>query len=294
MHAWMDAGRLRIDAALDRIMPAESEPPAELHRAMRYSVLAGGKRLRPLLALAAAEAVGADSGAVVDEACSLELLHTYTLVHDDLPAMDNDDLRRGKPTSHKVYGEAVAILAGDALQTLAFSVLAQGATAGRHAPGPLLEAAGMLARAAGSLGVIGGQIVDIQSEGRQVDRETLAYIHAHKTGALIEAAVMLGAILGGASQEQRGALSGYGTAIGLAFQITDDILDITSTPEQLGKTPGKDARSGKATYPALVGMEEARRLQEHYLERSLASLQKFGGAADPLRHIARMMVRRSS
>ena len=294
IHAYLAAGRLRVDAALERLLPPETEQPASLHKAMRYSIFAGGKRLRPLLALAAAEAVGAQADAVLDEACSLELIHTYTLIHDDLPAMDNDDLRRGMPTSHKVFGEAVAILAGDALQTLAFSVLARAGSLQRHSPERLIEAVGMLAGAAGSCGVIGGQVVDIESEGRQVGRETLDYIHANKTGKLIEAAVMLGAILGGAAPAQRQALSRYGQAIGLAFQITDDILDVTSTTEQLGKTPGKDARAGKATYPGLLGMAEARRMQQQYLDFSLAELQEFNENAEPLRHIARVMVQRSN
>jgi len=294
IHAYLDAGRRRVDGALDRLLPPETEQPASLHKAMRYSIFAGGKRLRPLLALAAAEAVGTQADAVLDEACSLELIHTYTLIHDDLPAMDNDDLRRGMPTSHKVFGEAVAILAGDALQTLGFSVLARAGSLHRHSPELLLETAGMLAGAAGSCGVIGGQVVDIESEGRQVSRETLAYIHANKTGRLIEAAVMLGAILGGAKPAQRQALSRFGQAIGLAFQITDDILDVTSTLEELGKTPGKDARAGKATYPGLLGMEEARRMQQRYLELSLDALQEFDEKAEPLRHIARNMVQRSN
>jgi geranylgeranyl diphosphate synthase, type II len=294
IHAYLDAGRRRVDAALDRLLPPETEQPASLHKAMRYSIFAGGKRLRPLLALAAAEAVGAQADAVLDEACSLELLHTYTLIHDDLPAMDNDDLRRGMPTSHKVFGEAVAILAGDALQTLGFEVLAPTGTLNRHSPERLIEVVGMLAGAAGSCGVIGGQVVDIESEGRQVSRETLAYIHANKTGKLIEAAVMLGAILGGAAPDQRLALSRYGQAIGLAFQITDDILDVTSTRESLGKTPGKDARAGKATYPGLLGMAEALRMQQQQLDLSLAALAVFNEKAEPLRHIARVMVHRSN
>lgn len=294
IHAYLDAGRRRVDQALDRLLPPEAKQPASLHKAMRYSIFAGGKRLRPLLALAAAESVGAAADTVLDEACSLELIHTYTLIHDDLPAMDDDDLRRGMPTSHKVFGEAVAILAGDALQTLGFSVLARAGSSHRHSPALALEAAGMLALAAGSCGVIGGQVVDIESEGRPVSRETLDYIHANKTGKLIEASVMLGAILGGAGPAQQQALSLYGQAIGLAFQITDDILDITSSTEELGKTPGKDARAGKATYPGLLGMAEARRMQQQQLELSLAALAEFNEKAEPLRHIARIMVQRSN
>jgi geranylgeranyl diphosphate synthase type II len=291
ISAYLEAGRNSIDRSLDRLLPPEGAPPEALHRAMRYSIFAGGKRLRPVLALAAAQAVGGAAESVLDEACSLELMHTYTLIHDDLPAMDNDDFRRGKPTSHKVFGEAMAILAGDALQTLAFSVLARGRS--RHAAGLIAEATGMLAEAAGSCGVIGGQAVDIASEGRAVSRETLEYIHENKTGRLLQASVLLGAILGGADAQHRECLATYGRSIGLAFQITDDILDVTSTAEQLGKTPGKDAQAGKATYPGLLGMDESRRLQHLYLEQAIAALSSLGEQAVPLRELARFMVLRT-
>jgi len=293
IHAYLDRGRLLVDAALDRLLPPETAQPPGLHKAMRYSIFAGGKRLRPILAMAAAEAAGARPETVLDEACSLELIHTYTLIHDDLPAMDNDDFRRGMPTSHKAFGEAVAILAGDALQTQAFGLLARAHRSLRHSPERLIEVIGMLAGACGSQGVIGGQVVDIESEGRPVSREMLDYIHAHKTGKLIHAAVMLGAILGGATQARQADLSRYGEAIGLAFQITDDILDVVSTSEQLGKTAGKDAQAGKATYPSLLGMEEARRMQQHYFELSLAALASYDDAAEPLRQIARVIVERN-
>ena len=294
IHAYLDRGRRLVDAALDRLLPPEAVQPPGLHKAMRYSIFAGGKRLRPILAIAAAEAAGAHPETVLDEACSLELIHTYTLIHDDLPAMDNDDFRRGMPTSHKAFGEAVAILTGDALQTQAFGLLARAHTCRRHSPKRLIEVIGMLADACGSRGVIGGQVVDIESEGRPVSRETLDYIHAHKTGKLIHAAVMLGAILGGATQAQQAALSRYGEAIGLAFQITDDILDVAGTSEQLGKTAGKDAQAGKATYPGLLGMEEARRMQQHYFELSLAALASYDDTAEPLRQIARVIVERNN
>jgi geranylgeranyl diphosphate synthase type II len=294
IHAYLDRGRRLVDAALDRLLPPETARPPGLHKAMRYSIFAGGKRLRPILAMAAAEAVGARPETVLDEACSLELIHTYTLIHDDLPAMDNDDFRRGMPTSHKAFSEAVAILAGDALQTHAFGLLARVHTSRRHSPERLLEVIGMLAGACGSQGVIGGQVVDIESEGRPVSREMLDYIHAHKTGKLIHAAVMLGAILGGATQARQADLSRYGEAIGLAFQITDDILDVVSTSEQLGKTVGKDAQAGKATYPGLLGMEEARRMQQHYFELSLAALASYDDTAEPLRQIARVIVERNN
>ena len=294
IHAYLDRGSRLVDAALDRLLPPETARPPGLHKAMRYSIFAGGKRLRPILAMAAAEAVGAQPETVLDEACSLELIHTYTLIHDDLPAMDNDDFRRGMPTSHKVFGEALAILAGDALQTQAFGLLARAHTLQRHSPERLVEVSGMLADACGSQGVIGGQVVDIESEGRSVSRETLDYIHAHKTGRLIHAAVMLGAILGGAAQARQQALACYGQAIGLAFQITDDILDVVSTTEQLGKTVGKDAQAGKATYPGLLGMDEARRMQLHYLALSLAALDGYDEKAEPLRAIGRVIVERNN
>jgi len=294
IHAYLDRGRRLVDAALDRLLPPETAQPPALHKAMRYSIFAGGKRLRPLLAMAAAEAVGAQPETVLDEACSLELIHTYTLIHDDLPAMDNDDFRRGMPTSHKVFGEAMAILAGDALQTQAFGLLARAYTLGRHSPERLVQVSGMLADACGSQGVIGGQVVDIESEGSSVSLETLDYIHAHKTGKLIHAAVMLGAILGGATPARQQALACYGKAIGLAFQITDDILDVVSTTEQLGKTVGKDAQAGKATYPGLLGMDEARRMQQHYLDLSLAALASYDEKAEPLRAIGRVIVERNN
>ena len=294
MHAYLDRGRRLVDAALDRLLPPETAQPSALHKAMRYSIFAGGKRLRPILAIAAAEAVCAQSETVLDEACSLELIHTYTLIHDDLPAMDNDAFRRGVPTSHKVFGEAVAILAGDALQTQAFGLFARAHTCRRHSPERLIEVIGMLADACGSQGVIGGQVADIESEGRPVSRETLDYIHAHKTGRLIHAAVMLGAILGGATQEQKQGFACYGQAIGLAFQITDDILDVVSTSEQLGKTVGKDAQAGKATYPGLLGMDEARRMQQHYLALSLDALAPYGEKAGPLRQLGLIIVERNN
>jgi geranylgeranyl diphosphate synthase type II len=292
--SYLDRGRRLVDAALGRLLPPETAQPPELHKAMRYSIFAGGKRLRPILAMAAAEAVGARPETVLDEACSLELIHTYTLIHDDLPAMDNDDFRRGMPTSHKAFGEAIAILAGDALQTQAFGLLAGAQACRRHSPERLVQVIGMLAGACGSQGVIGGQVVDIESEGRLVSRERLDYIHAHKTGKLIHAAVMLGAILGGATQAQQAALSRYGEATGLAFQITDDILDVAGTSEQLGKTAGKDAQAGKATYPGLLGMEEARRMQRHYFELSLAALDTYDDTAEPLRHLARVIIERNN
>ncbi len=278
-----------VDKTLDGILPEEQTFPPGLHQAMRYCVFAGGKRLRPILALAAAEALGADSRPIAEPACSLELLHTYTLIHDDLPAMDDDDFRRGKPTTHKVYGEAMAILAGDALQAEAFKLLASG----KHAPDKAIAALQYLADAASSLGVIGGQAVDIESEGRQINKELLEYIHIHKTGRLIRASVMLGAVLGNGNDEQLKQLEEYSNAIGLVFQITDDILDVEGATETLGKPVGSDEARGKATYPAILGMDEAKRMQQVLYQQALDALQTFDRKAAPLREIARLIIERN-
>jgi len=283
-----------VDAELERLLSQADQTPPVLHEAIRYCLFAGGKRLRPVLAIAAAEALGSQPEAVLCEACALELLHTYTLIHDDLPSMDNDDMRRGKPTAHTVYGEALAILAGDALQAEAFAVLASST---RHTPAALIQVIHLLAEACGPRGIVGGQVVDLLSEGKPVTRETLEYIHSHKTGCLITASVMLGALLARTDRTpptQLTALQTYGTAIGLAFQITDDILDVTSTSDKLGKTAGADEKRGKATYPAVLGLEEARKTQAQLYQKALDALAEFGEQADPLRYIARIIIERSS
>jgi geranylgeranyl diphosphate synthase type II len=276
-----------VDAALDRLLPPETEPPETIHRAMRYSVFAGGKRIRPILCLEAARAVaGADPEGIYDVACSLELIHTYSLIHDDLPALDNDDLRRGRPTSHKVFGEAMAILAGDALLTFAFEVLARAASAALVAE---------LARAAGTVGgMIAGQVHDLEGEKLAPSAGLLERIHRAKTGALLRCSLRLGAMHAGASPAQLDALSRYGEHIGLAFQIVDDILDVTQTSEQLGKTAGKDAAQHKITFPAVYGLEESRRMAAR--ERRLAheALASFGDSALRLRQLADLIVERSS
>lgn len=276
-----------VDAALDRLLPPESEPPETIHRAMRYSVFAGGKRIRPILCLEAARAVaGADPAGIYDVACSLELIHTYSLIHDDLPALDNDDLRRGRPTSHKVFGEAMAILAGDALLTFAFEVLARAASAALVAE---------LARAAGTVGgMIAGQVHDLEGEKMAPSAELLERIHRAKTGALLRCALRLGAMHAGASPAQLEALSRYGEHIGLAFQIVDDILDVTQTSEQLGKTAGKDAAQHKITFPAVYGLEESRRMAARERELAHEALAPFGDAALRLRQLADLIVERSS
>jgi geranylgeranyl diphosphate synthase type II len=277
----------RVDAALDRLLPAETEPPETIHRAMRYSVFAGGKRIRPILCLEAGRAVaGADVEAIEDVACSLELVHTYSLIHDDLPALDNDDLRRGRPTSHKVFGEAMAILAGDALLTFAFEVLARAASA---------ELVAELAHAAGTVGgMIAGQVHDIEGEGRPPSVELLERIHRAKTGALLRCSLRLGAMHAGAQPAQLDALSRFGEHIGLAFQIVDDILDVTQTSEQLGKTAGKDAAQHKITFPAVYGLEASRRMAAEQRALAHEALACFGEGALRLRQLADLIVDRSS
>lgn len=245
----------QIDQALDCMLPPETASPATIHQAMRYSIFAGGKRIRPVLCIAAAEACGGNAATAMPAACAVETLHTYTLIHDDLPCMDNDDLRRGKPTNHKVFGEGIAVLAGDALLTEAFAMLAR---LPENASYSVADYVRELADATGSRQLIGGQVLDLEGEGRQLTIEELRAIHNGKTSALLTAAIRLGAMSAAAASEQLAALTTYGQNLGLAFQIIDDILDITSTPATLGKSIGKDEQAGKATYPALVGIDHAR------------------------------------
>lgn len=245
----------KVEARLHELLPGEDVPPATLHKSMRYSVFAGGKRIRPLLCLEAARACGGDPDTVLNAACALEALHTYTLIHDDLPCMDNDDLRRGRPTNHKVFGEGIAVLAGDALLTEAFAMLASVPPNERY---DVQDYVAELAYQTGSLNLVGGQVLDLEGEGRPLSLDELRAIHLGKTSALIVASVRLGGMAAGASPEQLEGLASFGRNLGLAFQIIDDILDVTSSPEVLGKSIGKDAREQKATYPSLVGMEQAR------------------------------------
>lgn len=283
-----------IDTALDSFLPPEDELPFSLHSAMRYAVFAGGKRIRPVLLLAACDAVGGVIQAAMPAACALEMIHTYSLIHDDLPAMDDDDFRRGRPTSHKVYGEAVAILAGDALLTEAFVLLSNPAYLTVKTQ-TMLAVIRELSCCAGSRGMVGGQIVDMQSEGKDdIDLATVQYIHTHKTGALIKAAVKAGALLGGASTEDLSSLTRYGEAIGLAFQIADDILDIEGTTEEIGKDAGSDVARGKATYPAVMGLSDSKRRASELVEMAVDSLAAFDSTADPLREIARYIIARKS
>ncbi len=261
---------------------------------MRYSLFAGGKRLRPILALAGAESVGGKIKDALPLACSLELIHTYSLIHDDLPALDNDDLRRGMPTSHKVFGEAVAILAGDALLTEAFHILARPDMMKNVPPRRRLQAIYQVARAAGALGMVGGQTMDITTQGKKIKAELLEYIHSHKTGSLIAASVGAGCIIGGASTRQWKALNGYGEKIGLAFQVIDDLLDAQGDAGKLGKAVHKDKNQGKATYPALYGIADSHRKAKEFIEEALACLQPFGRRAEPLREIAKYILTRTN
>jgi len=293
LEAYM-AERVRaVDQALDRFLPAESAPPETLHKAIRYSVFAGGKRLRPVLVFAGAEVVGGRPDDVMPMACAVEMIHTYSLIHDDLPAMDNDDFRRGVPTNHKVFGEAIAILAGDALLTLAFRLLADNVPAGSSGP-RLRDVLVEVADAAGSSGMVGGQVADIECEGKPADAETVDYIHTHKTAALIRASMRAGAILAGAAPKQLDALGVAGSALGLAFQIMDDILDVTGTTEELGKTAGKDQAQLKATYPAVHGIEASRRRAQALVAKANAALEPFGSRAEPLRALGTFIIERKA
>lgn len=281
----------RVDTELDRLLPPEAAPPETIHRAMRYSLFAGGKRIRPILCLEAARTVGGAPESVVAAACSLELIHTYSLIHDDLPALDNDDYRRGKLTNHKVFGEAMAILAGDALLTLAFQVLANLDLPAERKTRLVAE----LASAAGTVGgMIGGQVADLEGEGKPPDALLLETIHRAKTGALLRASLRLGAICAGATDTQYEALSCYGEHIGLAFQIVDDILDVEQSSEALGKTAGKDAQQHKITFPAVYGLDASRHMAEEQCARAHAVLQPFGPAAAGLEELADLILRRKS
>lgn len=290
---YLSKNKKLVDSAIIELLPGEDSYPECIHKSMHYSLLAGGKRLRPSLVIAAAEAVGGDRLAVLPFAVAAELIHTYTLIHDDLPALDNDDLRRGKPTNHKVFGEAIAILAGDALLTEAFILMTQASSMEPISQKNILKAAHEMATAIGSGGTIGGQVVDLESEGKPIDPETLEYIHVYKTGFLIRACVRCGAMLSGATSSQLHALSRYGAHIGLAFQIIDDILDITGDEKKLGKDVGSDIDKDKATYPALYGLEESRKKAEDLIDQSIDCLQSFDNRADPLREIARFFVQRT-
>ena len=278
-----------IDRALHRFLPRAATRPATLHEAMRYSLFAGGKRLRPVLTLAAAEACGGSFAPALPAAGAVECIHTYSLVHDDLPCMDDDDLRRGRPTNHKVFGEGVAVLAGDALLTLAFEILAQANPTPRY---PISALITELAHAAGSKWLIGGQVADLEGEGRKIRGEELKYIHRCKTAALLTTSIRLGAMSANATPKQLLALTDFGQALGLAFQVIDDILDVTQTTEKLGKTAGKDVQATKATYPAVFGLDRSRAEAHRLTRKAHAALQPLGKAADTLRAIADYLLAR--
>lgn len=280
----------QVEIALDRSLPVVY--PAKIYEAMRYSLLAGGKRLRPILCLAACELMGGTWEMAMPTACAMEIIHTMSLIHDDLPAMDNDDYRRGKLTNHKVYGDDVAILAGDGLLSFAFEIIARDTV--NVPPAQVLQVIARLGHAVGATGLVGGQIVDLECEGRSdVSEETLTYIHTHKTGALLEVSVVSGAILAGAAPTDVDRLSRYAQNIGLAFQIIDDILDITATQEQLGKTAGKDLQAQKATYPSLWGLEESQRQADALIASAKAELTPYGEKGIPLLAIAEFITSRT-
>ena len=278
-----------VDRALHCHLPRPAVKPATIHQAMRYSIFAGGKRLRPVLTLAAAEACGGPVESALPAACAVECIHTYSLIHDDLPCMDDDDLRRGRPTSHKVYGEGIAVLAGDALLTVAFEILAQAAPTSRYPTHALVSE---LATASGSRWLIGGQVADLEGEGKKISGAELKYIHRCKTAALLTASIRLGAMSANATPARLTALTDFGQALGLAFQVIDDILDVTQTTEKLGKTAGKDAEATKATYPAVFGLERSRREAHRLTAAARSALAPFGAKGETLRALADYLLNR--
>jgi len=286
----LEQGQAQTDAALDRLIPLETQHPVSIHKAMRHSVFAGGKRLRPVLCIEAGRMVRGSVPPKIEElGAALEMLHTYSLIHDDLPALDNDDLRRGRPTCHKVFGDAIAILAGDALQTLAYETLARLECPAESRVRIIEE----IAHATGTLdGMIGGQVVDLEAEHTQPTAEMLEYIHRAKTAALITASLVSGGLYAGAKDREVRRLRGFGKSIGLAFQIVDDVLDVTQTSEQLGKTAGKDTAAQKVTYPALFGIEESVRKADALVSNAFAELEGFGERAERLKELARYLVER--
>ena len=286
----LEQGQRLADAALDRLIPLETEHPVSIHKAMRHSVFAGGKRLRPVLAMEAGRMVAGSLPKGIEElGAALEMLHTYSLIHDDLPALDNDDLRRGRPTCHKVFGEAIAILSGDALQTQSYEVLSRL----KCPPESRVKIIEEIARGTGTVnGMIGGQVVDLEAEHSKPTAEMLEYIHRSKTAALITASLVSGGLYAGAEDSEVAHLRAFGMGIGLAFQIVDDVLDVTQTSEQLGKTAGKDTASEKATYPALFGIDASVRKADELVSQAFAELESFGERADTLKELARYLVER--
>ncbi|MBN2319256.1 MAG: polyprenyl synthetase family protein [Acidobacteria bacterium] len=292
IQTYLAESKIIVDQYLEKLLPEENEEPSTIHKAMRYSVFAGGKRVRPILVLASGESLGGERSVLLHLGAAVEMMHTYSLIHDDLPALDNDDLRRGRPTCHKVFGDAMAILAGDALMTRCYQVLAALPGVSESTRVRIISE---IADATGTVkGMIGGQVVDLESEGKTVGPDVLEYIHHSKTGALLTACVRCGALAVGANAAELGALTGYGSKIGLVFQIVDDILDVTSSSEELGKTAGKDAKVEKATYPALYGLEASRTKALELVESALQDIAAFGEKAENLRSLARFIVQRST
>jgi len=292
LKAYLNERKAIVDRELKAYFPEPEGPASDVLNAMKYSLFAGGKRLRPILCMAGAEAVGGEGTHVLSVACALELIHTYSLIHDDLPLMDDDDLRRGKPTNHRVFGEAVALLAGDGLLTEAFSLMTGPELRKHVSPDVIIKVIHLISRAAGYRGMVGGQAVDIRSEGKTADLCLVEFIHTHKTGALITASVASGAILAGGDEAQIEAITSCGRNIGLAFQVSDDILDIEGDSKTLGKTAGADKQKGKITYPAVVGLKKSRELQSELFEAAIESLKGFNKEADPLRLIAQYIIER--
>ena len=278
-----------IDRALDRFLPKATVAPATIHKAMRYSLFAGGKRLRPILCLAAAEACGGKTGAALPHACAVECIHTYSLIHDDLPSMDNDDLRRGRATCHKVFGDGIAILAGDALLTIAFEIATKAGPVSRYDVRDIFRE---ISEAAGSRKLIAGQVADLEAEGRRISRAQVRSIHENKTAALLTASVRLGAMAANATPKQLASVTAFGRALGLAFQVIDDILDVTQTSEKLGKSAGKDLTAQKATYPAVIGLEKSRAEARRLTKRAHVALASLGQKARVLRALADYLLQR--
>ncbi len=289
LEPYLKSRQKKIDRALERYLPKEKTRPPTIHKAMRYSLFAGGKRLRPILCLAAAETCGGKIDNALPLACALECIHTYSLVHDDLPSMDNDDFRRGRPTCHKVFGDGIAVLAGDALLTIAFEIVSRVKFSARYNLSILLRE---IAVAAGSRKLIAGQVADLEAEGRNIDMMGLRYIHENKTAAILTTSVRLGAMSAGANPKDLDAITKFGRALGLAFQIIDDILDVTQTSEKLGKSAGKDAAAKKATYPAVIGLKKSRLEAKRLTRRAHNALSIFDGKAEALHALANYLLER--
>jgi geranylgeranyl diphosphate synthase type II len=289
LKSYLTSRQQEIDRALDRYLPKANVPPTTIHKAMRYSLFAGGKRLRPVLCFAAAEACAGKTKPALPLACALECIHTYSLVHDDLPSMDNDDFRRGRPTCHKVFGDGIAVLAGDALLTVAFEIAAQAQGSRRY---DLSEIFREISVAASSRKLIAGQVADLEAEGKRIDRAQLRFIHENKTAALITTSVRLGAMSANASEKQLTAITEFGRALGLAFQVIDDILDVTQTSEKLGKSAGKDIAAHKATYPSVIGLEKSRTEAQRLTRKAHDALSSFGPRAERLHALANYLLRR--